>query len=200
MIRMKLELKIVDLLTKDVKKGLTINEIAKKSGEYYSFVHRIVNRLAKDGVITKNKVGKSYLCSLNLNNEKTLTLIQLSEIEKKEEFYSANKELKLILEDFVRSLEPQNKNILSIVLFGSYAKGSATKESDIDILIITTGKVDVEKVAKECYAKYGKEVSSMLINTNDFKKQCEKAVIKEIISNHYVLHGVESFVNLVFKK
>ena len=37
--------------------------------KYYSFVHRTVNKLIKDGVITKEKAGKSYLCSINLENE-----------------------------------------------------------------------------------------------------------------------------------
>ncbi|MFH1369785.1 MAG: nucleotidyltransferase domain-containing protein [Planctomycetota bacterium] len=196
---MKLELKIVDLLAKDLEKKFTINEIAKNLGEFYSFVHRTVNKLTKDGVLIKNKVGKSHLCSLNLKNEKTLALIQLSEIEKRDEFYNANKELKLILEDFVKSAESQ-LNISTIVLFGSYAKGVATKESDIDVLLISKGKAEIEKITKEIYAKYGKEIAPIIMAQNDFKKQRDKAVIKEIASNHCILWGVENFVNLVFRK
>ncbi|MFZ2970186.1 MAG: hypothetical protein WA063_03505, partial [Minisyncoccia bacterium] len=88
---MKLELKIVDLLARNAEKRFVINEIAEALGEYYSFVHRTVGRLSKEGVIKKEKAGKSFLCSLNLENEKTLALIKLGEIEKKEEFYNANK-------------------------------------------------------------------------------------------------------------
>lgn len=197
---MKLELKIVDLLAKNIEKEFTINEIAKTLEEYYSFVHRTVNKLAKDGMIVKNRVGKSHLCSLNLDNEKTSVLIQLSEIEKKENFYITNKELKLILEDFVKSLEPQIKNIITIILFGSYAKGTATKESDIDILLIRKERIEIEKITKEIYAKYGKEITPILMLVNDFKEQKDKSMIKEMIKNHYVLYGVENFVDLVFKK
>lgn len=197
---MKLELKIVDLLAKDVEKRFTINEIAKNLEEFYSFVHRTVNKLSKDGVVVKTKVGKSYLCSLNLENEKTATLIQLSEIEKRESLYTVNKELKLILEDFIKTLESQHKNIVTIILFGSYAKGIATKESDIDILLISNEKIEIEKVTKAIYAKYGKEIIPIVMTQNDFKKQKSKPVITEMIKNHYVLYGVENFVNLVFKK
>jgi len=197
---MKLELKIVDLLAKDVEKKFTINEIAKTLGEYYSFVHRTVNKLSKDDVVIKNKVGKSYLCSLNLKNEKTATLIQLSEIEKRENFYTTNKELKLILEDFTKTLESQHKNIITVILFGSYAKGTATKESDIDILLISNEKIEIEKVIKGIYAKYGKEIMPIVMTQNDFKKQKDKAVITEMVKNHYVLYGVENFVSLVFRK
>ena len=195
---MKLELKIVDLLAKDIKKIFTINEIANTLEEFYSFVHRTVNRLNKDGVIIKNKAGKSYLCSLNLENEKTLALLQLSEIEKREKFYYANKELKLILEDFVETVESHHKNTVAIVLFGSYAKGTATKESDIDILLISKEKIEIEKITKEIYAKYGKEVIPITMILNDFKKQKDMALIKEIMENHYILYGVENFVKLVF--
>lgn len=196
---MKLELKIVDLLAKDAGKIFTINEIAKTLGKYYSFVHGTVNKLAKEGVIIKIKAGKSYLCSLNLENEKTLALIKLGEIEKKEEFYNANKELKLILDDFVESVLKQ-KDVAAIVLFGSYAKGLETKESDIDLLLITKRKFDIDKTAKDIYAKYGKEISPIMLSPNDFKKQKDRAAIKEIISNHYILYGAEKFVNMVFEK
>lgn len=196
---MKLESKIVNLLAKDAEEKFTINEISKKLNEYYSFVHRTVNKLHKEGVIIKIKAGKSYLCSLNLENEKTLALIKLGEIEKKEEFYNANKELKLILDDFVESALKQH-GVAAIVLFGSYAKGQETGESDVDMLIITKRKIDIDKTAKEIYAKYGKDISPILMSPNDFKKQKDKAVLKEIIANHYVLYGAENFVNMVFEK
>lgn len=195
---MKLELKIIDLLARNTERKFTINEIAKSLQNYYSFVHRTVNRLAKDSVIIKEKAGKSYLCSINLGAEKTFALMQLSELEKKNEFYSSNKELKVILEDFVRSVE-STANPISIVLFGSYAKGTATKESDIDILLISKPKSSIDKITKEVYAKYGKEINAVLVTSDDFKKQKDKDLIKEIIKEHYVLYGVEKFVNLVFK-
>ena len=195
---MKLELKIVDLLARNTERKFTINEVAKFLKEYYSFVHRTVNKLIKDGVITKEKAGKSHLCSINLGSKKTVVLIQLSEIEKKNDFYNSNKELKIILEDFVKSVESADSPI-SIVLFGSHTKNTATKESDIDILMISKAKAGIDKITKEVYAKYGKEINAIVMTPDDFKKQKDKALIKEIIKDHYVLFGAEKFVNLVFK-
>jgi len=194
---MKIELKIVDLLARNPERKFTINEIAKSLNEYYSNVHRTISKLIKDNVIIKEKVGKSYLCSINLRNEKSFALIQLSEIERRNNFYNSNKEIKVILEDLVETLKSIDP--ISIILFGSYAKGSASRESDIDILLISKTKPRVDKIAKEMYAKYGKEINLIAISLNDFKKQKDKALIKEIIRNHYVLYGVENFVNLVFK-
>ena len=195
---MKLELKIVDLLARNTERKFTINEIANSLKEYYSFVHRTVNNLVKDDVITKEKAGKSYLCSINLGAEKTIELVNLSEIEKKNDFYNSNKELKIILEDFVKSAESAITPI-SIVLFGSYTKGTATKESDIDILLISKTKAGIDKITKEIYAKYGKELNAVVMTLEDFKRQKDKTLIKEVIKGHYVLYGAEKFVNLVFK-
>ncbi len=195
---MKLELEIVGLLARNAEKKLTINEIAKALKEHYSFVHRIVNRLVKDGVVAKEKAGKSHLCSLNLSSEKAIILINLSEIEKKNEFYDSNKELKVILDDFVKSAEAGVKPI-SIVLFGSYAKGTATKESDVDVLLIGRAKNGVDKVTKEAYAKYGKEINVIAITPEDFKRQKKGDLVREIVKEHYVLYGADKFVDMVFK-
>ncbi len=195
---MKLELKIVDLLARNQGKKLAINEIAKALKEHYSFVHRIVNNLIKDKVVIKEKVGKSHICSLDIKNEKTIALMHLSEIEKKDEFYASNKELGLVLEDFSRSVK-SDLNITSIVLFGSYAKGTAKKDSDIDILILSKRKVDVDKIIKEIYAKYGREINAINMACSDFKKQKDKPLIKEIINNHYIIYGAEEFINCLLK-
>ena len=195
---MKLELKIIDLLARNREKKFTIREIALSLKEFYSFVHRIVNTLAKQNILIKEKAGKAYLCSLNTQNEKARALLQLSELERKDELYAFYKELKLILEDFVVSLR-EVIHPTCIILFGSYAKGSATKESDIDILLITESKSGIDKVIRDIYAKYGKEIHTISMTKVDFQKQKENALIKEIIKDHYTLLGAEIFVNLVFK-
>ncbi len=195
---MRIELKIIDLLARNIDKKFTINEISLAAKEYYSFVHRTINKLTKDGVITKIKAGKAFLCSLNLNNEKTLTMIKLNEIEKKISFFNKNKELKLILDDFFNLLKEES-NIVSAVLFGSYSKETAAEKSDIDILIIYKNTLNLEKAIKEIHAKYDKEINSIIMTLTDFKKQKDKVLIKEIINNHIVLYSAENFINLVFK-
>lgn len=195
---MKIHLKVVDFLARNMDKKLTINGVSKSTGEHYSFVHRTINKLAKDGVIKKEKAGKAYLCSLNFENEKTLILLQLSEIEKRNELYEKNGELRIILEDFVRSAEKQS-GVASIVLFGSYSKGAASRGSDIDILLVSSKNFRAEKITKEMYAKYGKEINTIVMAQKDFRKQKDSALVKEIINNHHVLYGAEKFVGLLFR-
>jgi len=196
----RLELKIIDLMGRNQEKRFTINEIAKVLSESYSFVNKVINRLIKDKVIIKERIGNAYLCSLNLKNDKTIALLHLNEVNRKEEFYKENKEVKLILEDFLEKLKLRfKKNLIFVVLFGSYAKGNATKRSDIDIMVACKRKVDITHIIKETHAKYGKEIIPILITSTEFEKQKEKPIIKEIIKYHYLLYGFEDFINRVYK-
>lgn len=196
--KMKLELRIVDFLAGNLKKNITINEIAKALAQYYSFVNKVVLRLANESVIKITKAGKAYLCSLNLSNEKTFALLSLAEIEKKERLLRENKKLKLILEDFTNRVKEKNR-IVAIVLFGSYAKKLATEKSDIDILLIVKKKFPLEPITKEIYAKYGAEINALALTEKEFKAQKGKEIIGEIIKNHYIAYGAENFVKMVFK-
>ncbi len=197
---MRLELKVIDLMCRNLENGFTINQIAKTLNETYSFVNRIVNRLIKDDVIITKKVGNAFLCSLNLKNNKTIALIHLNEVNRKEEFYGKDKKIKLILENFVEKLKLIFKNnLVFAVVFGSYAKGVATKESDIDILVVCKKKLEITKLVREIYAKYGKEIVPVLMSESEFKKQKDKPIIREIIKDHYTLDGFENFVGFVYK-
>ncbi|MBI2129279.1 nucleotidyltransferase domain-containing protein [Candidatus Woesearchaeota archaeon] len=102
------------------------------------------------------------------------------------------------MEDLINSIQAK-ANISAVILFGSYAKGAAAKKSDIDVLVVGKVKTGIDKIAKEIYAKYGKEINMVMMASNEFKKQRDKAIIREIVNNHYVLHGAEKFVNLAFK-
>ncbi len=197
---LRLELKILDLMSKNLEKEFTINEIAKTLNETYSFVNRVTNRLIKDKVIIKKKIGKAYLCSLNLENDRTIALLHLNEVNKKEEFYEKNGEIRLILKDFLEKLKSKFKeNLIFVVLFGSYAKKTATKKSDIDILIVCKKKVEITQSIREIYAKYGKEIVPILMTRLEFKKQKKKPIINEIIKYHFVLYGFEEFIDMIYK-
>ena len=92
------------------------------------------------------------------------------------------------------------------MLFGSHDRrrrlGAALSESlrkSLGIRSLSVRKNDTVKIIREIHAKYGREVHIIFMTKVDFKKQKEKALIKEIIKDHYILIGAEIFVSLVFK-
>jgi len=54
-----------------------------------------------------------------------------------------------IEEEILRILRPHLKHIEGIYLYGSHARGDQTAESDIDVLVITDGKVKIRKHVNE---------------------------------------------------
>ena len=196
---MDLELEVVDFLFRN-KAAPTIHQLSESLGRHYSLVHRVVGRLAEQGVVSREGVGRSFLCSLNLSNERTFALLELAEIERKDEFLSKDKELGLIAEDLLDSLKPQLKNVLAVVLYGSRAKGDAVGGSDIDLLLVRRGKLEIETTTRSLYAKFGKTLSPVVMATADFRRQRDKALIQEVVKAHYVLFGVDAFVRLVAER
>ena len=101
----------------------------------------------------------------------------------------------MILEDLVNSLkEIFRAKLDSVVLFGSYAKGTASKDSDIDILILAKNKAPIFREIKDLYAKYGREINVIILTPKELEQQKQKEFVKEIIKNHYILYGSEKFI------
>jgi predicted nucleotidyltransferase len=180
---MRLQLKIIELLG---EKNYTINQIAKSLKESYSFVNRTVNKMIEDNLILKEVVGHSIVCQLHKKSDKTKALTYLIEVNRRDDFFKKNKELKLILEEIKVEAD-------AIGIFGSYAKGINNKESDIDIFIISNKKIDMTSTIRTIHAKYGKEISPLILSREQFKT--DKPIIKEIIKYHILLTGFDYFIN-----
>ncbi|MBU0471610.1 MAG: nucleotidyltransferase domain-containing protein [Nanoarchaeota archaeon] len=118
--------------------------------------------------IKKNLISKSYI--LNAENYKlTKILIKYPELEP-------------IFQDLIQ----KSKSEL-IILFGSYAKETAKKESDIDIYIETTNQEVKEKVQK---------IYDLLsVKIGEFNP--DNLLIKEIIKNHVIINGGEKYYEKV---
>jgi len=114
--------------------------------------------------IKKNLISKSFI--LNAENYKLSKLL------------GKYPELEQIFNDIIK----KSKCSL-IILFGSYAKGTPKKNSDIDIYIETTSqkiKEDVQKIYDLISVKIGK------FNLDDL-------LVKEIIKNHVIIKGGEEY-------
>ena len=77
----------------------------------------------------------------------------------------------------------ENKRISLVVIFGSYAKGTATKQSDIDLYIETEDR-KIKDVAELIDTKL-----SVKIGQYDRKN----ILIREIEKDHIIIKGVEKF-------
>src|SRR3989338_3141752 len=116
---MDLKLKVSNFLWKTQNTALTINKIAKSLEETYSNINKIVTRLVNEKVLDKKVVGHAFQCSINKNSDKAKALINLGEVERKEEYFKKHEKLALLFNDLLKTFPD---NVVCVVLFGSYAK------------------------------------------------------------------------------
>lgn len=196
-------IKIIGLLRKSLDRGLTILGISKTLKIGYDPAHNHIIEMHKQNIITINKVGNAKQCSLNLNNNKTRNLLQELDLKLTEKVYKENPKIKNILETLIAKLtEKYIAEIQSIILFGSYAKNTQKKDSDIDILFIVNDlknkqlREDIERECSSFEYSYNIKISPIITDITEFKKMLsakELNVGKEAREYGISLYGSEKF-------
>lgn len=144
--------------------------------------------LEKEGVLKSRKQGNMKLFSMNTDNNRAKDMIIMAEIQKKAEFLRMNPKLSEIL--------GQDERVVGI--FGSYAKGSQRKDSDVDIFIIGEKR-------KDDYDRKGRlfdmDISIKYFSEAQFKSllKLRNNLMNEIVNNHIIIFGVEMFINAVWR-
>jgi len=105
---------------------------------------KIIDILISNGILEQKMAGRTILLTINRLSENIEQLIYLIECYKQK---IGNKLLKNIIKNL--SLFSKNEEILSCCIFGSYARGAETKESDVDVLIIVKNKNIEQEVIKK---------------------------------------------------
>ncbi len=200
-------LKIVGLLRQDLGKGFTILEISKLLKIGYRPAYNHVAGLEQIKAITVKKVGSAKQCFLNLENAQLLHFLQEVDLARKEEVCRSNQKLKTILDEIVPKITNQiTSSLHSIILFGSHAKGTAAKSSDIDLLFIVSDIKDRsvrDMIERECAGyqySYNVKISPLIADIGEFKKMLnskELNVGKEVKEQGIAVYGSEQFWRLI---
>lgn len=196
-------LKIIVLMRKDLYRGQTILEISKKLKIGYRPAYNHITEMEKQGIIAVKKIGMSKQCLLNLENSRCRHLLEEADMIKQADLFKR----KPILEKLTKKLTDQfTGDIHSIVLFGSYAKGTETKTSDIDMLFILAdlkNKNIREGIERECGSlqySHSTKISPLITDATEFKKMLnakELNIGKETREYGIPLYGSEFFWRLI---
>lgn len=115
-------------------------------------------------------------------------------------FFSSNNlitflEKNLIIREVTEKINPFIKGIG--IIFGSYAKETVNKDSDLDIFI--AGEYNEEEI-KKASKIYGIEINIKCYPLKTFEKNLSKYILlKEILKNHFVFLNSELFTKMVLK-
>lgn len=190
---------ITEFLLQHPQEKFSIREIARQVKIDYKLVHISVQRLVKRKIITKKKYGKTQLCEINLF-EATSDLITVEQ-QRTYQFLEKNTGIKLLVHKIVEKIE---NSYYTLIIFGSYAKGTQHSRSDIDLLMIVPTKEQIsetERVIHSVTSIRPIKTHTMIITAADFKEMVESRELlnvgKEVVKNHIIVYGVEAYYNML---
>ena len=160
-----------------LKKQMHGRELSKELKTSLTRVQSILTELRNINVLDYKVEGKNHIYFIK-KNLTAKTFIINAENYKLAKIINKHPELEPIFQDLI-----QKSKCRLIILFGSYAKGTSKKDSDIDIYLETTNQKTKEEVQK-IYD---------LISVKTGKFNPEDLLIKEIIKNHAIIKGADEY-------
>lgn len=154
-------------------------EISRNTGIGSGTVNLFLKNIHKDNILTKEIVGNVHL--YQLNNESFLV--------KQLKIFNTLLEFKKF--KFIDGFLKENNEIISLILYGSYANGENDTKSDIDLLILVNRKREFIEVLQKLERKTKKRISTQVLTISDWEKikQKDKIFYESILQNHIVLFG-----------
>ena len=160
-----------------LKKQMHGRELAKKLETSLTRVQSILTELGNTNVLDYKIEGKNHIYFIKKNLISRAFILN-AENYKLARILNKHPELEPIFRDIIKK-----SRCTLILLFGSYAKNTEKKDSDIDIYLESINqktKEEIQKIYGPISVKIGK------FNPDDL-------LIKEIIKNHAIIKGIEEY-------
>ncbi len=178
------KLNVLALYTGDYNARFYLREIAKLAKLPLKTCQNTLINLEKEKILKSKIEGKNKYFFLNLENINVKYSLVKAEIYKTEAFLGK-------YDGFNSFLKPLDTNSI-ILVFGSFARLKADKNSDLDLFIVS------DKEDKFSYHLLPYKVHKNNLKEESFRKAIFKKepLIKEIENNHIILNNHSSYVNI----
>jgi len=179
-------LEVIALYTGNYKAEFYLRQIAKLAKLPVKTCQNILSQLEKDNILKSSIEGKNKYFSLNLDNIQTKSYLLQAEIHRTDMFLENYPQIKTFLKSF-------NTNVL-IIVFGSFAKLKANRNSDMDLFIVS------EKGQKLPFHLLPYKLHQVNLSESSFMKSVkeQEVIIKEIEENHVILNNHSFYVNIMW--
>jgi len=180
------ELEIISLFRGNYKMRFYLREMSKLSKLPLKTCQNTLANLENAKILKSKIEGKNKYFSLNLENIRTKSYLQQAEIYQTDLFIEKYPKFNM----FLKSI---NMNI-PIIIFGSFAKFTADKNSDIDLLIISDNE------PKLSFHLLPFKPHQINMSEKTFLKAIDQQenLIKEIENNHVILNNHSFYVNVMW--
>jgi len=181
-----LELDIVNLYEKEIMKSFSINEIARALNKAYPNIHAKVTDMISRDIFTKQVVGRSNLCTINLDNEEAKALLFLNKASNpKYKKARSSPELKTIIERIKKLSE--EKRIISVLVHEEKNKGK-------EIIVIIDEKENEKEIKKNIRQELG-ILNLSLFSKKLFLQNCLNN--SSLLLNNDLIFGYENFYSIL---
>ena len=181
--------KVVITLLENEDKNISISQLSNFSKIDYKNVYNIVKQLEKKDIITLERFGNAFNCILN---KKPHPVIFETEYERRKKLLK-NSDLQILY----KKINSLNFSFIALI-FGSYAKGTSSKNSDIDLMII--GEKKREKEVERVISLLPLDIHLIFFTYEEFLSMSlskEFSVVSEVIKRNIILIGIEDYYRLM---
>lgn len=167
-------------------KGATGRELARASGITHQAAHNTLSKLELLNIVNRELLGNAHYFILNRKHFLTKNIVEL--------LFDSEREFSDLL--FNKIKNTVGKYAVSVLLFGSVARGDETLESDLDICIIyTNNKKSIEEIIsllrEELFEQFGVTLAPYYITKTNFikKYKADKSPVSEIVKEGKLIFG-----------
>ncbi|MDE1831534.1 MAG: nucleotidyltransferase domain-containing protein [Thaumarchaeota archaeon] len=186
-------LKILGLYLDDYKKSLHLREISRETKTDVKAIQLQLKKLEKINVLSSIIRGRNKDYQLNLNNVTAKYYLVMAETFMSIIYLKRHFLIKKIVEEI------ENKVHDPLILFGSFAKETYTKDSDVDVFLISDKKINTDSII-EATNMVGRKINLKSTSRQQFLEGLRNndPLVKEIVSNHVVLKGADQFSDIMW--
>lgn len=178
---------------------MTIKEIQERMDYSYERINSALKFLAGKKIVIEKQKGKTLVYSLDLNNLYAEIIgFGSYSLQRETDFIRKNKIIYKAIQ------EVENYPLAwSVILFGSYSKGTENKQSDVDLIVTCApGKEkEVEDFIKSLKHKYGINFSPVVLPMHEFSniKKDNPELWHDLKMYGVVFKGGDSFYFWMYK-